>query len=155
MGAANACREIFVTAVALMAPTLAVILLLCQPPMQPGILRSGHSQSCIVLFGIKKNKATGVRIIDAETNETFEYYAPLIFLNASALGTTQIMLQSKSERFPDGFANSSGVLGHYLMDHYSGTGALAGYTGYEDQYYFGQRSTSVYVPRFQNLERAG
>ncbi|HLG40243.1 MAG TPA: GMC oxidoreductase, partial [Chitinophagaceae bacterium] len=73
------------------------------------------------------------------------------FLNASALNTTRIMLQSKSETFPDGFANSSGVLGHYLMDHYSAAGGLAGYNNFEDQYYFGQRSTSVYVPRFQNL----
>ena len=62
-------------------------------------------------------------------------------------------MQSKSETFPDGFANSSGVLGHYLMDHYSGAGALAGYRNFEDQYYFGQRSTSVYIPRFQNLNR--
>ena len=105
-----------------------------------------------IIWDREKNKATGVRIIDAETNETFEYYAPVIFLNASALATTQILLQSRSSTFPDGFANSSGVLGHYLMDHYSGTGALAGYTGFEDQYYFGQRSTSVYVPRFQNLK---
>jgi len=104
-----------------------------------------------IIWDQGKNKATGVRIIDSETNETFEYYAPIIFLNASALATTQILLQSKSASFPQGFANSSGVLGHYLMDHYSGTGALAGYTGFEDQYYSGQRSTSVYVPRFQNL----
>ena len=105
-----------------------------------------------VIWDEEKNKATGVRIIDAETNDTFEYYAPLIFLNASALATTQILLQSKSRTFPNGFADSSGVLGHYLMDHYSGTGALAGYSGFEDQYYFGQRPTSVYVPRFQNLD---
>lgn len=106
-----------------------------------------------IIWDNKKNKATGVRIIDAETNETFEYFAPVIFLNASALATTQIMLQSKSGRFPSGFANSSGVLGHYLMDHYSGAGALAGYSNFEDQYYSGHRSTSVYVPRFQNLYR--
>jgi choline dehydrogenase-like flavoprotein len=106
-----------------------------------------------IIWDHKKNKATGVRIIDAETNEAFEYFAPIIFLNASALATTQIMLQSKSEKFPGGFANSSGVLGHYLMDHYSGAGALAGYTNFEDQYYSGRRSTSVYVPRFQNLDK--
>ncbi len=105
-----------------------------------------------IIWDKEKNKATGVRVIDAETKETFEYFAPLIFLNASTLNTTKIMMQSKSETFPDGFANSSGVLGHYLMDHYSSVGALAGYNNFDDQYYFGQRSTSVYVPRFQNLK---
>ena len=92
-------------------------------------------------------------MIDAETMQTFEYFAPIIFLNASALATTKIMLQSTSETFPTGFANSSGVLGHYLMDHYSGPGAAAGYDILKDQYYFGQRSTSVYIPRFQNLNK--
>jgi choline dehydrogenase-like flavoprotein len=104
-----------------------------------------------IIWDKEKNKATGVRIIDAETMETAEYFAPVIFLNASALNTTRIMLQSTSETFPVGFGNSSGMLGRYLMDHYSGAGALAGYKDLEDQYYSGQRSTSVYVPRFQNL----
>jgi len=104
-----------------------------------------------IIWDKEKHKATGVRVVDAETLETFEYFAPIIFLNASALATTKIMLQSTSETFPNGFANSSGVLGRYLMDHYSGPGAVAGYDILKDQYYFGQRSTSVYIPRFQNL----
>ena len=105
-----------------------------------------------IIWDKQKNKATGVKVIDSETMETFEYFAPIIFLNASALATTKILMQSTSERFPNGFANSSGVLGRYLMDHYSGPGAAAGYDILKDQYYFGQRSTSVYVPRFQNLQ---
>jgi choline dehydrogenase-like flavoprotein len=106
-----------------------------------------------IIWDETKHKATGVRVIDAETMETFEYFAPIIFLNASALATTQILLHSTSATFPDGFANHSGVLGHYLMDHYSGAGARAGgFAAFNDQYYFGQRSTSVYVPRFQNLK---
>jgi choline dehydrogenase-like flavoprotein len=104
-----------------------------------------------IIWDKQNNKATGVRVIDSETKETFEFFAPIIFLNASALNSTKIMMQSKSETFPNGFANRSGVLGHYLMDHYSAVGALAGYTTFKDQYYSGQRSTSVYVPRFQNL----
>jgi choline dehydrogenase-like flavoprotein len=105
-----------------------------------------------IIWDKEKHKATGVRVIDAETMKTEEFFAPIIFLNASALNTTKIMMQSKSETFPDGFANSSGVLGHYLMDHYSAAGGLAGYNSFEDQYYSGQRSTSVYIPRFQNLK---
>ena len=104
-----------------------------------------------VIWDKKKHKATGVRIIDTNTKETFEFFAPVIFLNASSLATTKILLQSTSEDFPNGFANSSGVLGHYLMDHYSGPGASAHFDILKDKYYFGQRSTSVYVPRFQNL----
>jgi choline dehydrogenase-like flavoprotein len=105
-----------------------------------------------IIWDRQKNKATGVRVIDTETSEVFEYFAPIIFLNASALQTTKIMLQSTSETFPNGFANNSGVLGRYLMDHYSGPGAAAGFDILKDQYYFGQRSTSVYIPRFQNLK---
>jgi len=106
-----------------------------------------------VIWDKQKNKATGVRVIDSETNETFEYFAPIIFLNASALQTTKILMQSVSETFPNGFANSSGVLGHYLMDHVSGPGAAGGFDILKDEYYFGQRSTSTYIPRFQNLNR--
>ena len=112
-----------------------------------------HSVAHQIIWDKEKNKAVGVSVIDAETMKTYEYYAKVIFLNASALATTQIMLQSKSDRFPNGFANSSGVLGHYLMDHHASVGANAGYTDFEDQYYYGQRSTSVYIPRFQNLKK--
>ncbi|MEP7322413.1 MAG: GMC family oxidoreductase [Saprospiraceae bacterium] len=106
-----------------------------------------------IIWDEAQQKATGVRVIDAETMESFEYFAPVIFLNASALATTQILLHSTSDTFPDGFANTSGVLGHYLMDHYSGAGARAGgFKDFDNQYYSGQRPTSVYVPRFQNLK---
>jgi glucoside 3-dehydrogenase (cytochrome c) catalytic subunit len=104
-----------------------------------------------IIWDKQKHKATGIRVIDTNTKETFEFFAPLIFLNASALATTKILLQSVSEDFPNGFANTSGALGHYLMDHYSGPGASAQFDILKDRYYFGQRSTSVYVPRFQNL----
>lgn len=110
-----------------------------------------HSVVKRIIWDKAKGQAIGVEIIDAETFKTYEYYARVIFLNASALATTQIMLQSKSDRFPNGFANGSGVLGHYLMDHHASAGANAGWSGFQDQYYSGQRSTSVYIPRFQNL----
>jgi choline dehydrogenase-like flavoprotein len=96
-------------------------------------------------------KAKGVRVIDAETRATTEYFARIVFLNASALNTTAIMLSSSSNRHPNGFANSSGVLGHYLMDHHAVVGATAIHDGYADKYYSGRRSTSVYIPRFRNV----
>ncbi|MEZ5429309.1 MAG: GMC family oxidoreductase [Pyrinomonadaceae bacterium] len=111
-----------------------------------------HSIVHSLIWDDEKDKAVGVSVIDAETMKTHDYFAKVIFLNASALATTQILMQSKSERFPDGFANDSGVLGHYLMDHYSAAGGAAGYEGFRDKYYSGQRPTSVYIPRFQNLK---
>jgi choline dehydrogenase-like flavoprotein len=103
-----------------------------------------------VIYDPKSNRATGVRVIDAETLETREYFAKVIFLCASTLGTTQIMLNSKSETFPNGIANSSGVLGHYLMDHLYGSGAIGKVDGFEDEYYSGRRPTGLIMPKFKN-----
>jgi choline dehydrogenase-like flavoprotein len=77
----------------------------------------------------------------------------VIFLNASALNTTAILLNSASRHHPNGFGNSSGVLGHHLMDHHAAVGATAVHDGYADKYYSGRRSTSVYIPRFRNVSR--
>jgi choline dehydrogenase-like flavoprotein len=96
-------------------------------------------------------RALGVRVIDAETHAMTHYFARVVFLNASTLNTTAIMLNSASDRHPNGFANSSGALGHYLMDHHALVGATASYDGYADKYYAGRRSTSVYIPRFRNV----
>ncbi|HSX51072.1 MAG TPA: GMC family oxidoreductase, partial [Cellvibrio sp.] len=103
-----------------------------------------------VIYDPKTNRATGVRVIDAETMETREYFAKVIFLCASTLGTTQIMLNSKSESFPTGIANSSGALGHYLMDHLYGAGASGRVEGFTDEYYSGRRPTGLVMPRFTN-----
>ncbi len=104
-----------------------------------------------VIYDDQTNRATGVRVIDAETLETREYFARVIFLCASTLGTTQIMLNSVSEAFPTGIANSSGVLGHYLMDHLYGAGASGTLPGFRDEYYSGRRPTGLYMPRFKNV----
>lgn len=106
-----------------------------------------------LLYDRESRKVTGVNIIDAETKETTQYFARVVFLNASTLGSTQILLQSRNRDFPTGLANSSGVLGHYLMDHHAGIGAMGGYSGFKDSYYVGERPASVYIPRFVNLER--
>ena len=90
-------------------------------------------------------------MVDAETRETTEYFARVVFLNASALNTTALLLNSKCRHHPNGFGNSSGVLGHYLMDHHAGLGAFGSHYGYADKYYAGRRSTSVYIPRFRNV----
>jgi choline dehydrogenase-like flavoprotein len=92
-----------------------------------------------------------VRIIDGETKETTEYFAKVIFTCASALGSTFILMNSKSDRFPDGLGNDSGELGHNLMDHHFKVGASGTYDGFGDRYYSGRRPNGIYIPRFRNL----
>jgi choline dehydrogenase-like flavoprotein len=104
-----------------------------------------------VIYDAAKKRVTGVRVIDSETMEVREYFAKIIFLCASTLGTTQIMLNSISEAFPQGLANSSGVLGRYLMDHLYGVGASGRVEGFENEYYSGRRPTGTYMPRFRNV----
>ncbi|ACE82844.1 GMC oxidoreductase [Cellvibrio japonicus] len=104
-----------------------------------------------VIYDPNTNRATGVRVIDAETLEVREYFAKVVFLCASTLGTTQIMLNSVSEQFPTGIANSSGALGHYLMDHLYGAGASGRVEGFGEEYYSGRRPTGIVIPRFRNL----
>jgi len=107
-----------------------------------------------VIHDPETNRASGVRVIDAETGEMTEVFARLVFLCASTLGTTQIMLNSTSAAFPDGIANSSGVLGRYLMDHHMGVDA-EGYTDdFDDRFYNVSRPNGIYIPRFRNLDAA-
>ena len=104
-----------------------------------------------VLYDADTKKATGVRLIDAETKEVIEYQAKVIFLCASTVASTSILLQSTSDRFPNGMGNDSGELGHNLMDHHFRVGATATIEGYEDKYYTGRRPNGIYIPRFRNL----
>ena len=107
-----------------------------------------------VIYDKDSKKAKGVRILDAETNKTEEYFAKIIFLNASTLGTTSILLNSVSDAFPNGLGNSSGQVGHNLMDHHYGVGASGSFDGFEDQYIFGRRANGIYIPRFRNISEA-
>ncbi len=104
-----------------------------------------------VVFDEERGRATGVRVIDAETKQMREYYARTIFLCASALGSTQILLNSTSDRFPAGLGNDGGVLGRFLMDHHFRVGASGEMPGFEDRYYYGRRANGIYIPRFRNL----
>ncbi|HZI21558.1 MAG TPA: GMC family oxidoreductase [Gemmatimonadales bacterium] len=104
-----------------------------------------------VLYDANTNRVTGVRVVDTETRTTREYQARVVFLCASTLATTRILLNSTSPRFPTGLANSSGVLGHYLMDHHFLAGASGSIEGLLDHYYQGNRPNGIYIPRFRNL----
>lgn len=104
-----------------------------------------------IIYDEKEGRATGVRVIDKHTREWTEYYARVIFLNASALGSTFILMNSVSDRFPNGLGNDSGVLGHYLMDHHFQIGASGESDEFNDKYYYGRRPIPLYVPRFRNI----
>ncbi len=110
-----------------------------------------HSVVHSVIYDEEKGRATGVRVVDYETKEMHEFYARVIFLCASTLGTTRILLNSTSSRFPNGLGNDSGELGHNLMDHHFRVGARGIMPGFEDRYYFGNRPNGIYIPRFRNL----
>lgn len=103
-----------------------------------------------VLYDPDSQKATGIRVLDAVTGEYTEYYSKIVFLNASTLGTTWILLNS-TEHFPNGMGNASDALGRNLMDHQLGIGAGGVFEGFEDKYYYGRRPTGVYIPRFRNV----
>jgi choline dehydrogenase-like flavoprotein len=110
-----------------------------------------HSLTREVIYDEKTNRATGVRFLDTQTGETHEVFAKVVFLCASTLGTTRILLNSKSAHFPNGLGNSSGVVGQYLMDHHFIVGANGDVPGFLDHYYEGNRPNGFYIPRFRNL----
>lgn len=104
-----------------------------------------------ILYDKDTKKATGVEVLDAETNQTYEYFAKVIFLNASTLNSTWVLMNSATDVWEGGLGSSSGELGHNLMDHHFRLGASGRVEGYEDKYIFGRRPTGIYIPRFRNL----
>jgi choline dehydrogenase-like flavoprotein len=104
-----------------------------------------------LIYDEKSGKAKGVKVLDAESGEQTEFYAKVIFLCASTFGSTYIMLNSISSRFPNGFGNDSGELGCNIMDHHLGVGASGSVDGFEDKYYYGHRPNGFYIPRYRNV----
>ncbi len=104
-----------------------------------------------IIYDEKKERATGVRIIDGTTNEMIEYYAKVIFVNASALNSNAILLNSTSSRFPNGLGNDNGVLGKYVAWHNYRGKAGADYEGFKDKRTDGRNPSNAYIPRFRNV----
>jgi choline dehydrogenase-like flavoprotein len=105
-----------------------------------------------VSFDSKTRRATGVRVIDSRTHAALEFRAKVVFLCASTLESVRILLNSSTPEFSNGLANSSGELGHNLMDHIMGSGAEATVLGNEDKVEIGRRPNGVYMPRFRNVK---
>jgi choline dehydrogenase-like flavoprotein len=107
-----------------------------------------------IIYDDTKGKAVGVQVIDANTKESIEYYAPVIFVNAGAYNTNLILLNSKSKRFPNGLGNDNGILGKYAAFHNYRARISAKYDGFQDTTSKGgRRPTSAYMPRFRNLHK--
>jgi choline dehydrogenase-like flavoprotein len=104
-----------------------------------------------LIYDNAKGKATGVRVLNAETGQQTDYFARIIFVCASTFGTAHLLLNSTSSRFPNGFGNDSGEVGHNIMDHVFGSGAGALVDGHEDRYYTGRRPNGFYIPRYRNI----
>lgn len=103
-----------------------------------------------LLYDKDKKKATGVEILDAETNKTYEFYAKVVFVCASAMNSTWVLMNTATDIWPDGLGSTSGELGHNLIDHHFRAGASGTAEGYDDKYYFGRRANGIYIPRYRN-----
>ncbi len=110
-----------------------------------------HSLVNKVLYDEKKQRAAGVEILNTESKQTEAFFAKIIFLNAATLATAFILLNSTSNRFPNGLGNGSDQVGRNLMDHHKGLSINASIEGFEDSYYYGRRPTNIYIPRFKNV----
>jgi choline dehydrogenase-like flavoprotein len=106
-----------------------------------------------IIYDAKKQKAVGVRVIDSETKKATEYFARIIFVNAACLNTNLILLNSTSNRFPDGLGNDNGLLGKYIAFHNYRGSLFAAYDGPQDKYYYGRRPTQAMMPNFRNVHK--
>ena len=104
-----------------------------------------------ILYDKNTKKATGVEVLDAETNKTYEYKSKIVFLNASTLNSAWVLMNSATDVWDGGLGSSSGTLGQNLMDHHLGVGANGDMEGYEDKYTYGRRANGIYIPRYRNL----
>lgn len=104
-----------------------------------------------IIYDKDSKKATGVEVLDAENNKTYTFHSKLVFLNASALNSAWVLMNSATEIWPEGLGSSSGELGHNVMDHHYMLGAKGYVEGYLDKYYYGRRANGFYIPRFVNL----
>ena len=105
-----------------------------------------------ILYDKDTKKATGVEILDAQNNQTYEYKAKIVFVNASALNSAWVLMNSATDVWEGGLGSSSGELGHNVMDHHLGVGASGIMEGYEDKYVYGRRANGIYIPRFRNMD---
>ena len=106
-----------------------------------------------IMYDEQKEKANGVLVVDSKTKETQEYFASIVFVNAGTLNTNLILLNSRSNRFPNGLGNDNGLLGKFIAFHNYRAQVFAEYEGFEDKHTTGREPTNAYVPRFRNVKK--
>lgn len=104
-----------------------------------------------IIYDKDTKKAKGVEVLDAETNQTYEFTSKIIFVCASSLNSTWLLMNSATDIWPGGLGSSSGELGHNVMDHHFRCGASGTVEGFSDKYVYGRRPTGIYIPRFRNI----
>jgi choline dehydrogenase-like flavoprotein len=104
-----------------------------------------------VLYDKNKKRATGVEVIDAHTNKTYQYFSTIVFVCASTFNSTWVLMNSATDVWPEGLGSSSNALGRNVMDHHFKIGASGVVEGFEDKYFYGYRPTGIYIPRFRNI----
>ncbi|MEK7402145.1 MAG: GMC family oxidoreductase [Gemmatimonadota bacterium] len=111
-----------------------------------------HSVVAEVLYDPTTTRARGVRVVDSNTMQDIEFTARVVFLCASTIESVRLLLNSRSSAFPEGLANSSGLLGRYVMDHHYGSGASGAVRGFTDRRTTGRRPNGIYIARFRNVK---
>ena len=106
-----------------------------------------------IIYDEEKQKASGVRVVDTKTKEKKEYFASIVFINAGTLNTNLILLNSKSDRFPNGLGNDNGLLGKFIAFHNYRARIFAEYEGFKDKHTTGREPTNAYMPRFRNIKK--
>ncbi len=104
-----------------------------------------------ILYDKDKKRASGVEILDAETNKTYNFTSKIVFVCASTLNSAWVLMNSATDIWPDGLGSSSGELGHNVMDHHFRVGAAGTVEGFSDKYEYGRRPTGIYIPRYRNV----
>ena len=104
-----------------------------------------------IIYDDDNKKAKGVRVIDTINKQSYDYFAKVIFLCSSTVASTSILIQSKSNRFPNGLGNDSGELGHNIMDHHFQVGASGKFNGFKNKTTYGRKPAGYYIPRFRNI----
>ena len=117
------------------------------------LTKKTHAVVESILYDENSGRASGVRVIDSLTKEVSEYYAKVIFVNAACLNSNLLLLNSRSNRFPNGLGNDNGLLGRYITFHNYRGSITAEMEGFEDQYYYGGRPTQAIMPSFRNVFR--
>lgn len=104
-----------------------------------------------ILYDKDTKKATGVEVLDAETNQTYQYFAKIVFVCASSFNSSWVLMNSATDVWEGGLGSSSGELGHNVMDHHFRLGASGRVEGFDDRYYYGSRPNGIYIPRYRNV----